>query len=135
MWRRLRLHPVSVAIPENERDPDLPAKLRAELPGIFAWAVQGCLLWQLVGLSLPRAITDATDSYRAETSTVAAFIRERCEVVRGKHIVKADLYRAYTQWCHAQKIDLTEREFNEAVKRHDPGRIESQKSASCAGPV
>jgi hypothetical protein len=33
IWRRIRLVPWNVVIPEEERDPELPSKLRAELPG------------------------------------------------------------------------------------------------------
>jgi putative DNA primase/helicase len=40
------LVPFTVTIPPEERDTDLGTKLRAELEGIFAWAVRGGLAWQ-----------------------------------------------------------------------------------------
>ena len=43
IWRRIRLVPFTVTIPEQERDPRLTQKLAEELPGILAWAVRGCL--------------------------------------------------------------------------------------------
>lgn len=46
IWRRIRLIPFTVTIPEQEQDPDLVRKLTAELPGILRWAVDGCLAWQ-----------------------------------------------------------------------------------------
>jgi putative DNA primase/helicase len=46
IWDRVRLIPFTVSIPLEERDPGLRAALLAELPGILAWAVAGCLLWQ-----------------------------------------------------------------------------------------
>ena len=55
-WRRVRVIPLTIKIPEAERDPDLPNKLRAEWPGILAWAVRGCLKWQGEGLAQPDAV-------------------------------------------------------------------------------
>ncbi len=45
-WERVRVIPFRVHIPPEKRDPKLPEKLRAEWPGILAWAVRGCLKWQ-----------------------------------------------------------------------------------------
>src|SRR5208283_4668705 len=64
IWRRLKLVPFNVVIPPNERDKQLPAKLRDELPGILAWAVRGCLDWQRHGLEDPKAIIAATADYQ-----------------------------------------------------------------------
>ena len=41
IWRRVRLVPFTVTIPPDEQDPLLAQKLRAELPGILKWAVEG----------------------------------------------------------------------------------------------
>ena len=41
VWRRIKLVPFAVTIPETERDKALPEKLKRELPGILAWAVAG----------------------------------------------------------------------------------------------
>ena len=43
VWRRLRLIPFNVTIPENEQDKSLLHKLKCEWSGILRWAVQGCL--------------------------------------------------------------------------------------------
>ena len=50
MFRRLRLIPFTVTIPEDKRDPYLADKLLAERDGILVWAVEGCLAWQRDGL-------------------------------------------------------------------------------------
>ena len=59
-WRRVRVIPLTVKIAASERDPDLPTKLRAEWPGILAWAVRGCRKWQAEGLTQPTAVRSAT---------------------------------------------------------------------------
>ena len=43
IWRRIRLVPFDVVIPDDEQDSTLPEKLRRELPGVLAWMVSGCL--------------------------------------------------------------------------------------------
>src|ERR1017187_1284583 len=57
--RRLHLIPFTVTIAENERDPELTEKLKAEYPGILQWAIEGCLMWQREGLNPPVVVRDA----------------------------------------------------------------------------
>lgn len=44
--RRMHLIPFNETIPPEDRDPRLPKKLEAEWPGVFSWAIEGCLEWQ-----------------------------------------------------------------------------------------
>jgi putative DNA primase/helicase len=99
IWRRIRLVPWSVTIPPEEQDKRLPAKLRAELPGILAWIVRGCLEWQRVGLQPPEEVRRATGSYRAEMDVLAAFIDEECIVADHASAAAKALYGAYKAWC------------------------------------
>ena len=81
IWRRIRLVPFTVTIPRRAR-PDLAAKLRAELPGILTWAVEGCLAWQRTGStpptpSPPPPPTTATKwTFSALSSPTAALVAE-----------------------------------------------------------
>jgi len=130
MWRRVRLIPFSVTIPEEERDPDLLEKLRAELPGILRWAVEGCLQWQADGLNMPSAVVDATAGYRAEMSELAEFIQARCRLARGARTTKEEFYDAFVIWCNeTQRIAADPRAFNKQVATYDPSRITSGKSS------
>jgi putative DNA primase/helicase len=61
--RRFLLLPFSVTVPEAERDPELPEKLKADWPGILAWMIAGCLDWQERGLRPPAAVLEATGTY------------------------------------------------------------------------
>jgi putative DNA primase/helicase len=98
IWRRIRLIPFEVTIPEDQRDRRLTDKLVAEAPGILAWAVRGCLEWQRRGLSQPAAVLAATSEYRTEMDVLGAFLEESC--VLGEHalVSAASLYRAYQVW-------------------------------------
>jgi len=99
IWRRIRLIPFTVTIPDDEQDKQLPAKLRAELPGILRWAVQGCLDWQREGLGTPQEVSAATKAYRDSMDVLGAFIDECCAVKDYAKIKASALYAAYEQWC------------------------------------
>jgi putative DNA primase/helicase len=99
IWRRIRLVPWSVTIPPGEQDKKLPAKLRAELPGILAWIVRGCLEWQREGLQPPDEVRRATGRYRAEMDVLAAFIDDECIVSEHARAGATALYTAYKTWC------------------------------------
>jgi putative DNA primase/helicase len=98
IWRRIRLVPFTVRIPDEEKDPHLIDKLRQERDGILAWAVRGCLEWQRDGLGLPGAVANATEAYRSESDRLAAFLDECCVVEMWARVGKSDLYAAYHAW-------------------------------------
>ncbi len=99
IWRRVRLIPFAVQIAEEERDPGLPDKLRAELPGILAWAVRGWRDYQTHGLRTPAVVATATAEYRADSDTLGLFLAERCVTGVDKSAGATDLYNAYTEWA------------------------------------
>jgi putative DNA primase/helicase len=71
MRRRFNLIPFAVTIPVEERDAELPEKLKAESTGILAWMIQGCLRWKDVGLRAPEIVTAATAKYLEAVSAGA----------------------------------------------------------------
>ena len=99
IWRRIRLIPFSVTIPDSEQDKTLSAKLHAELPGILAWAVQGCLDWQREGLGLPKEVEVQTSEYRAEMDTLQQFFDECCVINETARVETGLLHRAYSEWA------------------------------------
>ena len=99
IWRRIRLIPFEVTIPEAERDRELGAKLEAELPGILAWCVRGLLAWRKMGLAAPEVVRKATEAYQTESDALASFIDECLVKVDGAEVQAKDLYNAYKTWC------------------------------------
>jgi putative DNA primase/helicase len=99
IWDRLRLIPFTQRFEGGKADPKLPDKLRAELPGVFAWMVAGCLEWQEHGLEEPEKVTEATLQYRAEMDTLAAFIEDRCVLGTTALAPATPLYKQYQNWC------------------------------------
>jgi len=101
MWRRIRLVPFTVTIPEQERDPTLKQKLMAELPGILAWAVRGCLDWQKDGLGTPPEVREATEDYRDVMDPLGGFLAEHCAIEPGAVATAKELYSTYQRWAEA----------------------------------
>lgn len=99
IWRRIRLIPWGVTVPPAERDRKLPEKLRAELPGILAWIVQGYLEWQYEGLKPPEEVRQATREYRAEMDVLAAFVADCCERGGNEKAYAGELWKAWQRWC------------------------------------
>jgi putative DNA primase/helicase len=102
IWRRVKLIPFEVVIAETDRDTDLPAKLRAELPGILNWALTGCLEWGSKGLDVPESVKAATEDYRHDMDRLADFLQERCNFGESFRVRSGDLYQAYRQWCEQE---------------------------------
>jgi P4 family phage/plasmid primase-like protien len=98
MWRRIKLVPFTVTIPEVEKDPALAEKLKAERPGILAWAVRGCLAWQRDGLEEPDEVRVATAEYRAEQDMLAQFLDQCCFVNPEARCRVSDLFGAFQHW-------------------------------------
>jgi putative DNA primase/helicase len=98
VWRRIKLVPFTVTITDEEKDKALPEKLKAELPGILAWAVRGCLDWQRHGLGEPEEVRQATDAYKAEQDTLQDFITQCCFVNPEVKAPFAELYDAYCRF-------------------------------------
>ena len=102
IWRRIRLIPFNVKFADDgpaRKDPEMEAKLTAELPGILTWAIAGCIAWQRDGLKSPAAVADATANYQAEMDVLAAWLTDCCIVGKRYEAKAADLYASYCQWC------------------------------------
>jgi putative DNA primase/helicase len=102
IWRRIRLVPFEVTIPEHQRDPHLMQTLQAELPGILNWALQGCLAWQREGLAPPRRVVVATQDYRSDMDWFSDWLAECCDTGHGvaEAITRTGrLYASYERWA------------------------------------
>jgi putative DNA primase/helicase len=132
IWRRVRLVPFNVRFEGAMKDPQLEAKLNAELPGILADCVRGAVEWYRDGLGDCAAVSGATQNYRAESDTLSAgFIADCCELGDAASFVKvADLTGAYLRWCEMNgEIPLDRKQLKAALE----GRGLRQKPRKVAG--
>jgi putative DNA primase/helicase len=117
IWRRMRLIPWTVCIPENERDKTLADKLRAELPGILGWAVRGAVAWQQMGLGEPPAVKSATADYRFESDAVGQFFDAQLTFEAQGRVARKELRETYEAWCEEQGAEpLGARRFAERLR-------------------
>ncbi len=101
IWRRIKLIPFTVSIPEEKRDRHLTEKLMAENSGILNWLLEGYRLWEKEGLKEPDAVQDANEEYRFDMDSVENFIAECLEFDASQkdRLLNGDLYNTYIKWC------------------------------------
>jgi putative DNA primase/helicase len=97
--RRFNRIPFAVTIPDDKVDPHLADKLKAEGPGILAWMIEGCLEWQRIGLSPPKAVTEATESYLQSEDILGAWLEECCELDPNAWASATDLFDSWQRWA------------------------------------
>lgn len=115
--RRLHLVPFTVTIPEDEVDPDLPEKLRAEWPGILQWAIDGCLDWRDLGLAPPAAVRDATAEYMQAEDAFALWIGERCSTEKRDECEVGSLFKSWVGWAdRAGEVAGSMKRFSQALQ-------------------
>lgn len=100
MWRRVLLVPWPVTV--TKPDKDLRRRLRAELPGILRWIVEGCLAWQRGGLRPPAVVRAAVDEYREAEDHVGRFIADRCALGSDLVVSAKELRASYELWVESE---------------------------------
>lgn len=115
--RRIYLVPFSITIPPAERDKNLSERLKAELSGILAWMIQGCLDWQQKGLAPPTAVTAATEAYLEAEDATAAWIVECCKCDGTAWERTAALFASWSTWADKTgEIAGSQRRFAERLE-------------------
>lgn len=127
-WRRIRLIPFEVTVPAKRRDRELGRKLRRELPGILAWAVQGARDWYDGGLAEPATIREAVAAYREEQDTVGRFLRQEMRDDEEGRSLMSYLYSAYRQWCEDEGTKpISGQAFHGALDGRGYGRVKDPR--------
>lgn len=116
IWRRIRLIPFSVRIPNENIDRNLAEKLKAEAPGIFNWVIEGLRQYRIQGLNEPAIVRNATSGYRFDEDVVGRFIASCCSVGPTQRVQARKLYQAFREWTAAfGEPLLDERKFSQAM--------------------
>lgn len=127
IWRRIRLIPFSVTIPEEKADKKLPEKLKREYPAILRWILEGCMLWRNEGLGTAQKVEESTQEYRMEMDSVATFLEECTSSSPSGRVKASELYSAYRKWCdEAGRLAKNVTKFGVEVAK----RYEKLKNAS-----
>jgi putative DNA primase/helicase len=120
----------------GQEDLTLGEKLRAERPGILAWAIEGLKRLRERGRFVqPASSEDAMRDMEDLASPVGAFVRERCLVGPGNRVPVDRLYEAYKHrcvqegWTHVPRKQVFGRDLIAAVpevtcrRHHIEGRF------------
>lgn len=128
IWRRIRLIPFNMTFSGAGQDRNLFEKLKAEMPGILAWAIAGCLAWKEGGLQDPKEVLMATEGYRFEMDMINDFIETRCDVGDGFWATANEMYNQYCSWCDQNGEEpIKQRTFG--LKLRDKGYLPAKGTA------
>ena len=119
VWRRLRVIPFDVTIPEGQRDPELPERLQGAADEVLTWCIRGWAEYRQIGLAEPKQVLARTDEYRADSDVLARFIADECVTVPTVKMVTTRLYEAWQQWRASEGVpEMSVRSFGQALDRH-----------------
>lgn len=117
MRRRMNLVPLTF-VPAKP-DTGLTDALMAELSGILAWAIKGCLDWQRIGLNPPSIVTKATDEYFVAQDSLAEWLDTQCERDPRTWTTTRTLFSDYRAWMLERGEEPgTEKAFSDAMQKH-----------------
>jgi putative DNA primase/helicase len=104
IWRRVRMIPFKVRIPEARKIRDLASILVAEEgPGILNRFVAGALAWQEESLQLSGAVKKATREFRSSQNVIQRFFDGYTVTGRNDlHARAGALYSAYCTWAKTE---------------------------------
>ncbi|BCT76928.1 phage protein [Sinomonas cyclohexanicum] len=87
VWRRLRIVPFDVVIPDSEKDGKLPERLQLAADAILTWAIEGWFDYEdRGGMDEPENVLNATDKYQTESDAVKRFTNDQDECVLNPHV-------------------------------------------------
>jgi putative DNA primase/helicase len=90
----------------GREDTTLEARLRAELPAILHWAIEGWSRLRETGrFTVPKSSAEAVEEMDELGSPITAFVRETCTVKPDQRVYIDDLYRAWLVWCEQEGRD------------------------------
>ena len=139
-FNRLLLIPFLLVIASEDQDIELLDKLKAEMPGILAWAIAGAKRlaenggqWTEVGSAAPLMA-----EYRAECNPVLAFVIERMAEEEGMATPLSEITRAFNDWYGgSRKYDVRRvgRALRAAGFEIDRARLAGHRARSLLGYV
>lgn len=116
-----------IAVPFLERfrdtkkdDKDRPAKLQAELPGIFNWALKGLVRLLANGkFTECKLCHEFNQEHRTESDSVLAFLKECSTSKKNEVVFSKQLYDLYRHYCveSGRKNPFGDAEFGKRMRR------------------
>lgn len=107
VWRRVRVIPFDVQIPDHERDESLGDRLESEADAVLSWVIEGWSDYRdRGGLDEPDAVCVATDRYRSDADVVGRFIDAECHTGGAQSAATTKvLYERFQRWAANEGCD------------------------------
>lgn len=119
VWRRIRVVPFDVVIPEAERDGSLPERLQQCAEEVLTWCLAGWAEYQRIGLAEPNAVKARTNAYKADSDVIGRFITDQCVTGPLVKMTTAKLFEAWQTWRAIEGVaEISMRAFGQALDRH-----------------
>jgi putative DNA primase/helicase len=99
IWRRIRLVPFTQNFEGQKADRALTSKLKAELPGILNWALEGLRQWRQDGLGNAKAVEGASKEYQKESDLVQQWLDECVTLDANEKTPCAHAYISFKEWA------------------------------------
>ena len=121
LWERVVLIETGPTIPQEQRLPDdqLRERLRAEAPGILAWAVEGAVRYAQRGKlpPRPRRVVMVTQALRSQLDLVQQFLDVRCEEAPDARVLLSTFRQELVRWAEGEGL-LSRRGPEEPLSSH-----------------
>lgn len=102
IWRRILLIPFTRNFdkdPTAIKDPQRPAKLLLELPGILRWLVEGALAYRKEGLNPPEIVKQAREDYKKDMDIIAEWLETECVLDERFACTNTDLFNSWMAYA------------------------------------
>ena len=96
----------------RQKDKNLKAKFKQQLPSILRWMVEGCLAWQQQGINPPDAVLAAVDKLAKENDYMAQFAEDCLDYhpdIPGTRIPCSEVYNAFCWWWSENRDTVEQR--------------------------
>ncbi|MFZ2031744.1 MAG: phage/plasmid primase, P4 family [Vitreimonas sp.] len=136
IWRRVRVFPFRVSLPEADQDAGLEERLIKECaPGVLRWIVNGAIDYlERDGLEPPASITRETEQYRLASNEIIGWLSERTERVADHVETVAALYTDYADYCETAGAEpISKPSFGKALNAEQIAERRSSKARQRIG--
>ena len=131
IWRRVKLIPFDVVVPDNRKDEQLASKLKAEASGILNWMLRGVREYLECGMMYPGKVNQATSQYKESQDIIGQFITAKCVLNEHAETKCTTIYQAYKLWAEANReYVLKERQFSDAMKKRQGITMKRKKDCN-----
>jgi putative DNA primase/helicase len=99
IWRRMKLVPWPITVPDEKRDNHLGGKLKCEAAGILNKMLDGLRDWLDRGLIFPEDVIKATAEYRADSDPLGRFIDACVQPDAGGRVQATEFHQVFVAWA------------------------------------